>query len=137
MLILFANTGLFMAQPLGKDTRFKPGFDARRGKQRVEVIGGMSVAELAQSHSHAAMHLLHCVTANLDTNGEPRTDGKKYPTASRVRSAELILAYAVGKPESMIKLQSAIPQGSAQLVNLSTDQLLTLIQETHEATQDT
>ena len=110
------------------DTRFKPGFDARRGKKRVEVIHGMSISELAQQYSHEAVNLLRCITSNLEINGEPRTDNKKYPTASRVAAATKLLEYAHGKPDSMIKIQAVTPHGRAELANMTTSQLLTIIE---------
>ena len=111
------------------DGKFQKGFDSRRGKRRVELIHGMSIAELAQLHSHDAVNLLVCVCNNVEITGEPRSDGKKYPTASRVAAATKILEYAHGKPESLIKIQQHNAQGQQSLSHLTTDRLIELIEQ--------
>ena len=110
------------------DGRFKKGFDVRR-KPPAKLIHGMTIAELAQCHSHEAVNLLVCVLNNLEINGEPRTDGKKYPTASRVNAATKILEYAHGKPETLIKIQEHNRQSAQSLSHVTTDRLIELIEE--------
>ena len=116
---------------MANDTgQFKKGFDPRRGKQRVEVLRGLSLSELAQLHTPDAVNMLASIVNNTELDGEPRKDGKRFPTSSRVRSAEILLAYAHGKPETMIKVQQIERNSKESLSHLTTERLLQLVDNT-------
>ena len=111
--------------------QFKKGFDSRRqgGKKRVEIVRGMSLAEIAQLHTKEAIDMLAAFVTNTEMNGDERTDGKKYPTAARVRSAEILLAYGHGKPETIIKLQDISRNQQESLSHVTTERLIQLVDE--------
>lgn len=115
---------------------FKKGYDSRRGKQRIEIAQGMSLSEIAQLHSKEAIDMLASFVNNTELDGTERTDGKKYPSAARVRSCEIILAYAHGKPETIVKLQEISRNQAQSLSHVPTERLLDII-EGELVTQDT
>ena len=113
--------------------QFQKGHDSRRsnGRKRIEVARGMSLAEIAQLHTKDALDMLASFVNNTELNGDARTDGKRFPTSSRVRSAEILLAYGHGKPETMIKVQQIGRQQQQNLAHLTTERLIQLVDE-HE-----
>ena len=94
------------------------------GRQRVEVIRGMTVAELATSKSPEAFDLLHAVIAGED---EHTHEPKKYPISQRLRAVEIILGYAFGKPVNSLQLQALQSSSQSNLQSLSTAQLLEMV----------
>ena len=109
--------------------QFKKGFDPRRqgGKKRVEIARGMSLAEIAQMHTKEALDMLASFVNNTELDGEPRTDGKRFPTSSRVRSAEILLAYGHGRPETILKVQEISRNSQQSLSHLTTERLIQLV----------
>lgn len=114
---------------------FKAGYDPRRssgGRQRVEVWHGQTIAELAQLHTHECINVLACVIAGLDP--ENPEEPKQWTQASILRSVELLLSYGHGKPVDQIKLQEVGRViGGASLENLSTDQLIGMLDQPEKA----
>lgn len=110
---------------------FKKGFDPRRGKggnKRIEVYKHQTISELADLHTNDAIHVLACIMNGRDpddANGETRA---KYATASKIKAAAILLAYAHGKPVDSIKIQE-ISNSAGGIEHLTTPQLLTLIKQ--------
>ena len=109
--------------------QFEKGFDSRRatGKAKVAIAQGMTLAEIAQLHTKEAINMLASFVNNTELTGEPRTDGKRFPTSSRVRSAEILLSYAHGKPETIIKLQEINRNQRESLAHVTTERLIQLV----------
>lgn len=108
------------------------------GRQRVEVIRGMTIAEIAQTKSPQCVDLLHAVVCGVDEDSPNKK--KDYPINQRIRAAELILAYAFGKPVNSLQLTEINKvSGSGSLTEMHTSELLALAQsgavETQEAAE--
>ena len=116
---------------MGNSGQFGKGPDSRRGtgKKRVTIAHGMSLAEIAQLHTKEALDMLASFVNNTEMNGDPRSDGKRFPTASRVRSAELLLAYGHGRPETILKVQEISRNQQQSLSHLTTERLIQLVDQ--------
>ena len=106
--------------------QFEKGFDSRRGRKKV-LFRGMTISEMAQLHTPDAINMLAALVNNTELNGDARTDGKKYPTSSRVAAANTLLSYGHGKPETMIKIQELVANDTQSLTHIPTDRLVQLI----------
>ena len=112
---------------------FQKGYDPRRGRKKVEVYKGMTINELAQLHSNEAIHVLSCIMKCRDP--ENPDEPKPYKSASVLKSIEILLSYAHGKPVDQIKIleTAAHTQG---ITALTTNQLLTIIKQDTKVTSD-
>ena len=87
----------------------------------------MTITEIAQTRGPDCMDLLSAVIAGVsEENPEERV---KYPLSQRLRAVELVMGYAYGKPVTAIQLKE-IQKGSGKtLESLSTDDLITMIED--------
>ena len=113
--------------------QFQKGYDARRGKRKVEVYKGMTIGELAQLHSNDCIHVLACITNGIDPDDPHKESKKSYATSSRIKAATLLLAYAHGKPVDQIKVLETTGRTQG-IESLTTNQLLNLIKQEDNAT---
>lgn len=94
----------------------------------------MTIAELSQMHTHTCVNVLASVINGLDPHDESGETPKSWSQSSILRSVELLLAYAHGKPVDQIKQQDVGRViGSGSLDNLSTDQLIGMLAKPEKA----
>ena len=99
----------------------------RGGRKRVEVIRGMTIAEIAQTKGPECMDLLGAVIAGV-SEVDPNTL-VDYPLNHRLRAVELVLGYAYGKPVNSLQLSELSRGQVSDLQTLSTGELLAMVED--------
>lgn len=113
--------------------QFKKGFDIRRQDKRRQVIyKGMTIADLAGQHSNDCVRVLAALMNGIDPLDPMGERNIKIASASKIKAASILLAYAHGKPVDQIKIQQSLGN-SEGLQALSTNQLLTIIKQSDTA----
>ena len=99
----------------------------RGGRKRVEVIRGMTIAEIAQVKGPECMDLLGAVIAGVsELDSKERME---YPLSQRLRAVELVLGYAYGKPVNSLQLSELSRGQASDLQGLSTSELLAMVED--------
>lgn len=107
--------------------QFQKGYDVRRTDKRRQVVyKGMTIVDLAQLHTNDCINVLAALMNGIDPSDPLGETHIKIASASKIKAASILLAYAHGKPVDSIKIQQALGNTDG-LQALTTNQLLTII----------